>query len=425
MVEIKQRAIRYQIQRRIGIASAVAIALIALFNLIVGLSVRRMSLGELVSHPSILVLFALSAVAAVTALRDWVAFRIVHVVFFLGYPLVMILVLEESPYDMSFLAWSIYGIILCIQYRLLHKRLPYVIGAYILTFFLLKLYQSARNPDFTFNAAMGVAVLLSLFVYLFWVVFAEEIREYMRTNDALQAERNANLIFVKFGKNIAGVIHNMKSAMMSFTGYSELLDSDDPETVRQIIGLQQKASEHMLEMINNFMTAVRSYQRTETSIVELNRLVRSSIEVFKGNQDLRKRVKIHEQLDKPDTISGKPMEIMQLIDNLVKNAAESMLANDSYELWVKTFPHDGSVLLQVEDQGEGIPFCASCVERDCTNCIEFAIGRTTKEEGTGIGVVYVQQIVREMGAKLKIESKVDLGTTVSVYFRKAVPSENA
>jgi signal transduction histidine kinase len=241
----------------------------------------------------------------------------------------------------------------------------------------------------------------------------------MRTTDALQAERNANLIFVKFGKNIAGVIHNMKSVMMSFTGYSELLDSKDPETVSHVIELQQKASEHMLEMINNFMTAVRSYQRAEATLVHLNQLVSSSIEVFKGNQDLRKRVKINVQLKEPDTILAKPIEIMQIVDNLVKNAAESMLSSDRYELWVRTFPRDEEVVLQVQDQGRGIPFCASCENQDCMNCKEFAIGKTSKTDGTGIGVMFVRQIVKEMGGSLTFVSKVDEGTTVSVYFRKS------
>ena len=416
MVETNRQAIRYQIQRRVAFAGSLSVALLAMVNLIVGYSVRKMPLMELLLHPSILVLLALLVVCVITSLKDWIGFRIMHVVFFLGYPLVIILVIEGSPYDMSFLAWSVYGIILCFQYRLLRKRLPQFIVVYIVIFLLLKLYESAQFPDFTTHAAIGVVILLSLFVYLFWVVFAEELRAYIRANDALQTERNKNLIFIKFGKDIAGVIHNMKSAMMSFTGYGELIDTQDPDSIARIIDLQKKASDHMLHMINNFMTAVKSYQRIETSIIHLNQLTEGSLEIFRGNQTLKKRVKIHIELGEPDIINAKPVEIMQIIDNLVKNAAESMHNTKRFDLYVRTGGVGERVFLQVEDQGTGMGFCASCGERDCMKCKEFAIGKSSKADGTGIGIVYVREIVKELGGELKFESMVDKGTKVTVYF---------
>ena len=419
MVETKRQAIRYQIQKRVAVACSVSVAIIALLNIIVGYSVRKLPVTQLLFHPSILVLLALSAVSLVTALKDWVAFRIIHVAVFLGYPLVSILIFEASPYDMSFLAWSIYGIILCIQYRLLHKRLPHFVVVYIVVFLLLKFYESARYPDFTLHAAIGVVILLSLFAYLFWVVFAEELKEYMRANDALQTERDTNLIFVKFGKNIAGVIHNMKSVMMSFAGYSELMDGQIPDSAAHVLDLQRKASDHLLHMINNFMTAVRSYQRTEVETISLNRLVEGSLEIFKGNQALKKRVKVHMELGGPDIIVAKPLEIMQIIDNLVKNAAESMTDTKRYDLFVRTGFADGRVFLQVEDQGIGMGFCAACVGRACMKCREFAIGKSSKADGTGIGVIYIREIVKELNGALVFESSADAGTKATVFFPPA------
>ena len=393
--------------------------LLTILNLVVGYSVRKIPFSGLLLHPSILVSFALFAVCVITSLKDWIGFRIAHVVFFLGYPLIIILVMEASPYDMSFLAWSVYGIILCIQYRLLHKRLPLFIAIYTAAFLLLKIYESTRYPDFTLHAAIGAVILLAVFVYLFWVVFAEELRAYMRANDALQTERDKNLIFVKFGKDIAGVIHNMKSAMMSFTGYGELMDALDPESVARVLELQKKASDHMLHMINNFMTAVRSYQRIEPSKIQLNSLTEGAVEIFKGNQELKKRVKIHLDLGEPDVIDAKPVEIMQVIDNVVKNAAESMADSEGYELYVRTGNVDDGVFLQVEDQGVGMEFCGGCQHHDCMRCKEFAIGRSTKTNGTGIGVVFVREIVKEMGGRMSIESILKKGTKVTVIFPRA------
>ncbi len=420
MIKSNMQEIRYQIQRRVALSSSIAITLIVVLNVIVGLTVRNFRLTELLFHPSVLVLAALAVLCLITALKDLTAFRIIHVIFFLGYPLIVILINDESPYDISFLTWSIYGLILCIQYRLLHRRLFHFIAAYVVMFVLVWVYESAQYPEFTLHTAVGAAVLLSLFVYLFWVVFAEELREYVRANDMLQKERNSNLIFVKFGKNIAGVVHNMKSVMMSFSGYGDLIDVHDPENIRRIMDLQKRASDQMLQMINNFMTAVRSYQKAEVSLVHLNELVVSSAEIFKGNRLLRNRSKIHFELDEPDVISAKPMEIMQIIDNLIKNAAESMMDTSRYDLYIRTGLTDGKVYLQIEDNGTGIDFCSGCKKADCMKCKEFTIGKSTKPDGTGIGIVYVREILGEMKGDMKIESAPDRGTVVTLTF---IPAE--
>ncbi|MBN1685650.1 MAG: HAMP domain-containing histidine kinase [Spirochaetales bacterium] len=416
MIESNMNAVRYQMQRRVALSSFIAIASIAVLDVIVGLAVRKLSLVEVLIHPSILVLLALASLCLVTSLKDWKVFRIIHVTCFLCYPLAVIFVFDESPYDMSFLTWSIYGIILCIQYRLLHKRLLHFIVAYILIFLLIRVVESAQYSEFTFHAAIGAGILLSLFVYLFWVVFAEELREYMRANDMLQDERNKNLIFVKFGKNIAGVVHNMKSVMMSFSGYSELIDTNNPASIERILDLQKRASTQMLNMINNFMTAVRSYQRSELSVVHVNELVSSAVEIFRGNQMFRNRNKIHFDLNEPDIIEAKPMEIMQIIDNLTKNAAESMLDNGKYDLFIRTGSDNGYVFLQVEDEGIGIDSCAACEKHNCMSCKEFAIGKSNKPDGTGIGLVYVREILKELNGSMNMESLIDHGTKVTLYF---------
>ncbi len=419
MIESNIRAIRYQIQRRVALASSIAVTFLVVLNLAVGFTVRDLAPVELLFHPSILVLLALAGLCLITSLKDLVIFRVIHVVIFLGYPLAVILVNEESPYDISFLTWSIYGLILCIQYRLLQKRLIHFIVAYMFLFATVKIVRSVGYPEFTFHAAIGAMVLLSLFVYLFWVVFAKELREYMRANDMLEKERNSNLIFVKFGKNIAGVVHNMKSLMMSFSGYSDLIDVHDPESIQRIVDLQKKASDQMLGMINNFMTAVRSYQKDEISLVDLNVLAASSVEISKGNQLLRNRSKIHLELEAADAVAAKPMEIMQIIDNLVKNGVESMMETDRYDLYVRTGNCDGKVYLQVEDRGTGIDFCRDCAKRDCMKCSKFAIGKSTKSGGTGIGIVFVREILKEMAGEMKIESEPGRGTTVTLYFQPA------
>jgi signal transduction histidine kinase len=44
------------------------------------------------------------------------------------------------------------------------------------------------------------------------------------------------------------------------------------------------------------------------------------------------------------------------------------------------------------------------------------MGRSTKPDGSGVGVIHIRDLILEMGGKLKYTSSSGGGTTVSVWF---------
>ena len=253
------------------------------------------------------------------------------------------------------------------------------------------------------------------------MAFAEEIREYTQENTALREERDRNKVFVRFGQNIAGVVHNLRSVLTSVDGYIDLLRMGTDDDKERLLVLQRRSTRRMHEMIGNFMGAVRSYQREEHQRVSLNDLVRSSVEMLRGNPARTHRLKVETELSTPDVIVAAPMEAMQVIDNLVANASEAMQEGDGYLLVFRTIPDGDRVRLSILDEGGGISFCSGCVRNDCLRCPQFEFGKSTKEAGTGVGMMYVRQILRESDGGLEIESRPGEGTTVHVLFPMARP----
>jgi signal transduction histidine kinase len=45
--------------------------------------------------------------------------------------------------------------------------------------------------------------------------------------------------------------------------------------------------------------------------------------------------------------------------------------------------------------------------------------RTTKTDGTGLGMLIVRRILREHGGELEVESEENVGTTVTLYFPRS------
>lgn len=116
-------------------------------------------------------------------------------------------------------------------------------------------------------------------------------------------------------------------------------------------------------------------------------------------------------------LKGDPNALYDLLVNLIRNAADASAAHPA-PIRV-TLAQQGTVLeLTVRDEGSGIP--GQDLERI------FEPGFTTKEfgEGSGMGLVVVQSVVRNMFAgTIAVESKVGTGTTVVV--RLPVPAQRS
>jgi signal transduction histidine kinase len=97
-----------------------------------------------------------------------------------------------------------------------------------------------------------------------------------------------------------------------------------------------------------------------------------------------------------------PEKIKQVILNLCKNAVEAM--PEGGRLTVKATASEGEVMLEVTDTGEGIAHGIDV----------FQLFRTTKPEGTGLGLPIVQQIISDHKGTIKYRSEIGKGTTFTV-----------
>ncbi len=110
-------------------------------------------------------------------------------------------------------------------------------------------------------------------------------------------------------------------------------------------------------------------------------------------------------------IKADRVQLGRVFTNLIKNAMEAMytVQDKKLLLWVRRPDDEQYVVVDVTDNGEGIP-------PDQVEKIWMAF-HTTKGDrgGTGLGLPACAQIVGELGGKIAVESDWGLGTTFSVY----------
>jgi nitrogen fixation/metabolism regulation signal transduction histidine kinase len=129
----------------------------------------------------------------------------------------------------------------------------------------------------------------------------------------------------------------------------------------------------------------------------------------------QRQVRIETSLAAEDpVISGDHELLKQMMLNLIFNAMKAMPSQGSLTITTRNIPpdsgagHAGCLELQIRDTGIGIP-------TENLNRI-FDPFFTTNQNGTGLGLSVVHQIVQKHLGTIRVESKVNMGTTFTITF---------
>jgi two-component system NtrC family sensor kinase len=220
----------------------------------------------------------------------------------------------------------------------------------------------------------------------------------------LQTEKLAEL-----GQMVTGIAHELSNPLTSILGYAQRLllrrNSDgNSHEVRQIFQEAERAS----AILRQLLLSARD-SRLERRRVELNQVVSRTLELQRFDTTTEN---IRMQLDLDPVlpfVHGDAGQLQQVLMNLLANARHAIKEQgNGGTIRVKTKRiADKGVLLQVSDDGPGIP-------QDIQARI-FDPFFTTKPAGVGtVGLAIVLDIVRDHGGKLDLTSNVGQGTVFSI-----------
>lgn len=108
-------------------------------------------------------------------------------------------------------------------------------------------------------------------------------------------------------------------------------------------------------------------------------------------------------------VSGDPAALEELFVNLLANAAQALEPGGSARLSAHSV--NGSVVVAVADSGRGIT--ADHIDKVLEPFY------TTRIGGTGLGLPIARQLAVAHGGGLEIESRIGVGTTVTVRLPRA------
>lgn len=204
---------------------------------------------------------------------------------------------------------------------------------------------------------------------------------------------------------LRAIIHELRTPLTAATSTLQLLEAKYPElsSERFLRSLENdlKYTAELLTHYSSFMVA----QKHREEAFDIGALIKEVALSF-AIQLLEEEVSFSSKIDLDDVIFlGDPIQIQQLLRNILKNAFQACEENDT--IFLHTYMENDTVILSIEDTG-----CGMTEEQLPTIFKTFVT--YTKKRGAGIGLPLCKRIVEAHRGTIEVTSVPEVGTTFRI-----------
>ncbi len=225
----------------------------------------------------------------------------------------------------------------------------------------------------------------------------------------------------KKDKFISIVSHDLKSPYTTLLGFSEILLNDTSlpeEEKKEYVEYIHKSSEHQLNFIEHLLDWSRL--RTGRTVIEeqrlnLKNLISTVVSGLTG-MIVRKNIEISQNIKSDIFVKSDEKQLSKAISDLLKNAIVFSERGSSIFIYGSRFK-DGMIEVIVKDKGIGIP------ENDQEKLFKLEEKHsregTEGEQGSGMGLILVQEIMDNLKGDVWFYSKENEGSEFHITVPEA------
>ena len=251
-----------------------------------------------------------------------------------------------------------------------------------------------------------------------------------RTNELTSISENLEKMRISLveaqnqkSKFIMGISHDLRTPVAVIKGYTEAIEDgiisgqDEINNAMELITEKTNQLENMIDALISFTkmnsSEIRQTMKTQSITDFITEIISEEYttgEVFK--RKIVTDVNFYRNINVPfDSLLAR-----RVFENLFNNALRYTNDGDTITLTSYIDVDESSVIYKISDTGIGID------EKDLKNIFNMFYRGTNsrREEGMGIGLSVVQNIIETHRWKISVDSKKDIGTTFTIK----IPFEN-
>jgi PAS domain S-box-containing protein len=205
----------------------------------------------------------------------------------------------------------------------------------------------------------------------------------------------------------AGIAHEIKNPLTAIKGFLQI-GAANPE-------LRDNYQEIILDEVNRIEAIVQDFMmlsKPKSSIqleqVDPEQLVSYVLRLLEPEANEKQIYLLLDCDPIQDKLETEPKRLNQILINLVKNAIDAVDLGGEVRVIIRMSSNE--LTLSVKDNGPGL------TPQELAKIGEPFF--TTKEKGTGLGVMVTKKIISDLNGKITYESQKGIGTTVTVTIPK-------
>lgn len=220
------------------------------------------------------------------------------------------------------------------------------------------------------------------------------------------------------GELAAGIAHEIRNPLASISGSIQMLNEglDTDEVNKRLMAIILREIDRLNHLINDFLKYARP-KPFELREFDLNQLIIESLELLKNSGKWHSDIKLETNLETSEMLVSDAEQVRQVIWNVLLNAVDAIHEKGILFVGTKSVTSNNAlekeldmIEVTVRDSGDGFS------ERALENM--FTPFFTTKEEGSGLGLAVVKQIVEGLKGRVYGRNHPDGGAEIRVLLKK-------
>ncbi|MCL7747159.1 PAS domain-containing protein [Halalkalibacter alkaliphilus] len=236
----------------------------------------------------------------------------------------------------------------------------------------------------------------------------KDISERKKVDDIIRKSDKLSVV----AQLAAGVAHEIRNPLTTVKGFLQLFQKEQQYN-SFYINLVMEELERVEAIIYEYLTLAKPNFDNHFEELDILNLVNQILTLTKTQSNMN-NVTLEFEYEQVPFIIGMEKQLKQVFINLIRNSIEAVADNGTITIRILNHP-DNQICIQVEDNGCGIS--KERIER---------LGEpfySTKEKGTGLGLMVCYKIIEHHNGVLNIYSEEGKGTKMEIILPAQIESK--